>query len=115
MKTTKRNDTQEANISIRQILKTDCPDAPEPKKDGAIPAIGTKVQLFEKRFMARKSSFVNIGEYKIVNSTKFLVVCDKVSKNGTVYSTSFKISDFRSGLIIFSDVNTNTNNLSVAN
>lgn len=99
-----------SNVSIRKILGVD-EHVANPKKDGIVPKIGSVVKLHEKKYN-KKLEMLDIGEYTIVNITKFLVICDKVATNGVIYSTSFKISDFKSGIITFTDMEENV--LSIA-
>lgn len=101
-----------SNVSIRKILGVD-EHVANPKKDGIVPKIGSVVKLHEKKvFYNKKVEMLDIGEYTIVNITKFLVICDKVATNSVIYSTSFKISDFTSGIITFTDMEENV--LSIA-
>lgn len=108
--TTKRNETP--NINLRRILGIDQPVVPDPQKDGIVPSVGSKVRLYEKKFMTKGETFLDMGEYIVVNKTKFLIICDKISKNGAVHSSSFRITDFKSGIITFNNVDSNI--LSVA-
>lgn len=90
-------------IDIKKILGLDEKVIPNPKSNGDLPVAGSIVTMVERKFFARVKypTDVELGEYRIKRITKCLVECEKITKSGATYSTSFKVSDFKAGLVAF--------------
>lgn len=102
----KEQDPYDIKIDIQKILGFDKKVEPNPKANGQLPGIGTVVKMYERKYLVRvkNPTDVELGEYRIKRITNCLVECEKLSKSRVTYSTSFKVSDFRAGLILFEEV-----------
>ena len=81
-----------------------------PKVNGRVPEVGEKITMKEVRYFSRGNQTYTIekGEHIVTGFTSCLVLCEKKTSSNTSYATSYLISDFKAGLIVY-DVLTNEN------
>lgn len=93
-------------VDIRKILGFDKAPVPMPKSDGAVPEKGMYVKIREERRLVRseKLFITELGEYKITAVTKCLVCCDVIKDSKIIYTDSFRIADFKAGLISYEEI-----------
>lgn len=78
-----------------------------PKSNGSVPKVGEKVLLKEVNYFSRGKEFytVEIGECYITGVTACLVQCEKRTKSNRSHTTSYRVSDFKAGLIVYDTLN----------
>ena len=94
------------DIDIRKILGLDKAPVPMPKADGVVPEKGMYVKLRKERRLARSEKLIvtDLGEYKITAVTRWLVCCDVIKDSKIIYTKSFRIADFKAGLISYEEI-----------
>lgn len=85
-----------------------------PKNNHSVPKAGEYIEIILNKYLLhdRKTVQVSEGVYYVQEVTQWLVICTKVY-NGCEVKESFQISDFKSGICLFSVIKelNNLNNL----